>query len=185
MQFNDIKWGCCSPWINRKWFCPSLRRMENIWFTDSVALSSGVRSAEDIITEIDEYKGVITSREGSLPPSPPHVCMWGWIKGLWQRGCRAGLPIYILYTNGCLIRGGGWVWPFFLCESCDEAAAILWEESRRNTCRLTLIPVHQHSAIRQQKNKYTFFWYFEVNNLLCWVFIAEFNNTIIPLFIAQ
>lgn len=73
-----------------------------------------MESAEGIITEIDEYKGVITSREGSLEQSPTKcVCVYvaelrgcdrGAVTCVHRCRCRAGWPIYILYTNGCLIR---------------------------------------------------------------------------------
>lgn len=72
-------------------------------------------SAEGIITEIDEYKGVITPRESSLQLSPTKVCVYvaelrgcdRWaVTCVHQCRCRAGWPIYILYTNGCLIRRG-------------------------------------------------------------------------------
>lgn len=69
-----------------------------------------------IITEIDEYRGVITSKEGSLQLSPTKVCLYvAELKGCDREaatcthpcGCRAGGPIYILCTNECLIRRGG------------------------------------------------------------------------------
>ena len=73
-------------------------------------------SARAIITEIDEYKGVITSREGSPRLSLTKVrvyvaelrgCDKGAVTCVPQGRCRAGWPIYILYTNGCLIRPSG------------------------------------------------------------------------------
>lgn len=69
-----------------------------------------------VITEIDEYRGVITSKESSQQLSPTKVCVYvaelrgcnrKAATGVHQCRCGAGWPIYILYTNECLIRRGG------------------------------------------------------------------------------
>lgn len=111
---------------------------ENIWFTVSVSLCSAVWCrvpAQGIIIQIHEYKGVITSRQSSVRLSPANMCvyvveLWGCDRGavtcVHQCRGRARRPIYISRTNGCLIRRGGWVWPFHPYQSRDEDAGLLW-----------------------------------------------------------
>lgn len=72
-------------------------------------------AAKAIITETDEDKGDITTGEGSLQLSPTKEraftaelkgCDKWVVTRMHQRACRVGGPIYILLTNGCLIRRG-------------------------------------------------------------------------------
>lgn len=115
------------------------RTSSNISFSNSVALSSEVWCRVAIITETDEDKGDITSGESSLQLSPTEECAYAaelkgcdrWVvTWMHQRTCRVEWPIYIPFTNGCLIRRGWWDWPFLfaweLWWGCYHTEKRLW-----------------------------------------------------------